>query len=314
MKSASCQYKLLENAYIGVKVRMTGDRSTVPFKNLPMKGVKIVNYNKQGFNITHPDLPRSVWLDFRQLPLTKLCINNGVIEDEITFVENIVAHEMEFIKTDQLDYLELLDIREREKTKNFVTVNDISIGDEVRSALCESGSSMIYLGTFYVKTVDVINNYDYGYRSYPKVTYTYHMDPKSPLRAFFLVKRNNGQYVIKNYPITNKVILSLENLNVHHAAFDDINTREYLMKQGCEQSYIIRSYINRSKDYYVKHDYSNDLSVWVIDGYPMEKNDYYFIDCDYIDAAKEGIDLRAKEYLEQFWNIKLEPWNAKNRR
>jgi len=72
MKSASCSIKLLENAYVGVGVRMTGDKSTVPFKNVPMKGVTITNYDIHGFELTHPALPRVIWVDFDQLPLTKL--------------------------------------------------------------------------------------------------------------------------------------------------------------------------------------------------------------------------------------------------
>ena len=187
MKSSSCSIKLLEKAYIGIRVRMTSDKSTLPFDNKPMKDVTIIDYNIQGFKLTHPSLPKTVWVDFKQLPLTNLTIINGVIKDEITFVENIIVHQMELIKTDMLDYIELLDIKEKEKQKTFITLSDVKPGDLVMSSLCENGEPMIYLGTWYTKNINIERRY--GYNNEAK---KYHLSKLSPQRAFFLIKSSNG--------------------------------------------------------------------------------------------------------------------------
>jgi hypothetical protein len=183
MKTSSCSIKLLEKAYIGERVRMSSDSSTVPFKNTPMKGVKIIGYSTLGFRLSHPNLPKEVWVDFHQLPLTQLNILNGEIQNEITFVENIINHKMELIKTDMLDYIELLDIRFREQFKKILTLSDIALGDTITSALCENGEPMIYLGSWYTKGIIKEKWYSYGNRI-PK----YYLSNVSPLRAFFLVK------------------------------------------------------------------------------------------------------------------------------
>jgi len=85
----TCSIKLLKKAYIGVGVRMTSGKETVPFNNIPMKGMVIENYSSDGFQINHENFPESVWVKFEQLPLTRLTIKNGVIEDEITFVQYV---------------------------------------------------------------------------------------------------------------------------------------------------------------------------------------------------------------------------------
>jgi hypothetical protein len=193
MISSNCSIKLLEKAYIGVRVRMSSDKSTVKFDNVPMKGVKIVGYSSDGFHISHPSLPKTVWVDFDQLPLTNLTIVNGVIEDEITFVENIRRHQMELIKTDMLDYIELIHIRDNEKNKEFVTLAQLTPGDIVKSALCNGGSEMVFLGLFYSKEIKTKRNYSYSYydRNKPD-TYTYTIDKYSPRKAYFLVKGNRS--------------------------------------------------------------------------------------------------------------------------
>lgn len=184
MISSNCSIKLLDNVHIGCRVRMTSDKSTLPFKNEPMKCMKIVKYNDQGFLLSHRNLPKPVWVDFCQLPLTNLTIINGVIQDEITFVENINQHRMELIKTDFLDYIELLDIKSREKTKEYHTVHSIGLGDVVKSALCNGGKEMIFLGNFYTKEINIKYNHSY-YNSHSDNEY--YLSKNSPRKSIFLV-------------------------------------------------------------------------------------------------------------------------------
>ena len=104
----TCSIKLLKTAYIGVGIRMTKDKNCETFNNVPMTGMKIEDYSNLGFKISHPSLPKIFWVEFDQLPLTRLKIINGVIQDEITFVENIVNHRMQLIRTLDTEYVDLL--------------------------------------------------------------------------------------------------------------------------------------------------------------------------------------------------------------
>lgn len=53
---------------------MSKDKSTVPFDNIPMKDIEIIQCSSDGFRIKHPNFPKEVWVDFEQLPLTRLTI------------------------------------------------------------------------------------------------------------------------------------------------------------------------------------------------------------------------------------------------
>ena len=44
-KMNTCSIKLLKEAHVGMGVRMTSDKNTVPFKNEPMTGMVIEDYN-----------------------------------------------------------------------------------------------------------------------------------------------------------------------------------------------------------------------------------------------------------------------------
>lgn len=289
MKSSSCSYKLLEKAHIGQRVRMTGDRSTKPFDNVPMKDMKIIEYDKMGFKISHPSLPKQIYVDFKQLPLTKLTIVNGVIKDEITFVENIVRHEMELIKTDMLDYIELLDIRSREKDKTFVTLSQIKPGDLVKSALCESSEPMIYLGTWFTK--DFKSDRTYGYRD---DNVTHRLYEVSPKRAFFLIKSasGNGKYSFLNYPVTSKVILTMEPTNVTADIFKDtVANREFI-----DANYLQYNYYHKVK---------NTKKVMDIEGYVIQHSTYEHPEMTYISPVKEKINEEAKAFIESRYGIKL---------
>jgi len=186
----TCSIKLLKNAHIGAGVRMSSGRDTVPFENIPMKGLLIEDYNKLGFKISHENLPKTIWVNFDQLPLTRLKIENGVIQDEITFVENIVRHEMQLIRTLDTEYMDLIytekALAEKEKGGDIISISQAKAGHVYIGAQCKENIPMIYLGTWYTKGIYRNRNYNYGWgsRSQPD---TFHLEKQSPERAFFLV-------------------------------------------------------------------------------------------------------------------------------
>lgn len=148
-KITSCSIKYLKTAYIGNSVRLTGGKDTVKFENKPLRNVEIVSYDHQGFRLNHPDLPKECWLDFSQLPLKKLTLVNGIIIDEITFVENIVAHCTEFVKTDSEEYLMALSEFQLDSKIEFLSPAKFRCGDILVSGQCKESIELVYLGTFF---------------------------------------------------------------------------------------------------------------------------------------------------------------------
>jgi hypothetical protein len=155
-----------------------------------MSDVKIEKYTVQGFELSHKILPKNIWVDFHQFPLTNLTIINGIVKDEITFVENINGHYMELIKTDMLDYIELLSIRQNEVKIKYYTPFTINPGDIVKSALCNGGAEMIFLGNFYTKNIEEQTSYGRNYYRDYSTTKDYYLSKNSPQRALFLIKDN----------------------------------------------------------------------------------------------------------------------------
>jgi len=189
--SNTCSIRSLKNAHIGAAVRMTSDKSTLPFENVPMKGLTIVKYDKLGFQISHPNLPKQVYVNFDQLPLTRLTMKNGVIEDEITFVENIVNHQMQLIRTLDTEYIDMI-YKEKaleQKQDEIIPISQAIPGQIYIGAQCEEGNEMIYLGTFYIKEIKSHTDYSYGrsWRGGDQATTKTYMHKLTPQRAFFAV-------------------------------------------------------------------------------------------------------------------------------
>jgi len=186
----TCSIRSLKRAFIGNGVRMSSDKNTVSFENVPMKGMLIESYNEQGFRISHPALPKAVWVNFEQLPLTRLQINNGVISDEITFVENIVNHQMQLIRTLDTEYIDMI-YKEKaldEKKEEIIPISAAIPGKIYVGAQCEKGTEMIFLGIFFIKTMRVQANYGYhNYGSRGENLSKYYFEKLSPPRAFFAV-------------------------------------------------------------------------------------------------------------------------------
>jgi hypothetical protein len=200
----NCSYRILKDVHIGLRVRKTKDKKTVPFKNDPMTDVKLVSWNDQGFELAHPDLPKNIWVDFYQLPLDSIQMEYGVIKNPITFVEEIRnGGSMVLIRTDTLDYMEMLhDKKQKEEAKTY-GVKDLVPGDRAISAICKEGNVMVYLGTFNVATISTKHSYGYGYG---RATQYYQYIDETPERAFFAYEMPNGKYQVSDYPLSNKVV------------------------------------------------------------------------------------------------------------
>ena len=200
----NCSYRILKDVHIGLRVRKTKDKTTVPFKNDPMTGVKIERWNDQGFQLSHPDLPKNIWVDFYQLPLDKIQLEYGIIKNPITFVEEIMqGGSMVLVRADTLDYMEMLhDKKDKEEAKTY-SVRQLTPGDRVISAICKYGNVMVYLGTFNVATLSTKHQYSYGYSR--NTTHLKYID-ETPERAFFAYEMPDGKFRVDDYPISNKVV------------------------------------------------------------------------------------------------------------
>jgi len=189
----TCSIKLLKNAHIGGGVRMSSGKDTVPFENVPMKLMHIEKYDKLGFFISHENLPRKIWVNFNQLPLTRLTICNGEIQDEITFVENIVMHQMQLIRTLDTEYMDLLyaekELDKKETGGDIIPISQAEAGNIYIGAQCKENIPMIYLGTWYAKGIYRNHEYGWGYNSRQRDAF--HLDKQSPQRAFFLMDSTN---------------------------------------------------------------------------------------------------------------------------
>lgn len=183
----NCSYRILENVHIGLRVRKTKDKTTVPYKNEPITDVYIQSWNNQGFQLKHEAFPtkdNTVWLDFGQLPLNQLNIEMGYIKNPIVFVEAIMSYggttSMVFLRADTFDYLELLEDKKNKEESRILKIKDLKIGDQVVSSLCREGNPMIYLGTFV--SVDIRKRYNYG--RYSSGSYPYSIE-STPKHAYF---------------------------------------------------------------------------------------------------------------------------------
>jgi len=255
----NCSYRILEEGiHIGLRVRKTKDKTTVPFDNKPMKDMKLENYDKLGFYLSHPSLPKRIWVDFDQLPLKTLNIERGVIKDELTFVEEVADFGvMKLVRTETFDYLELLDDLNKKKESKRYKLATLSIGDTVVSCICRNSLKMIYLGTF--------NVHNYTKRSYNSGGgyYSRHRSneeskryifPDNVLRrAFFMFPSEDGKsFAIKSYPTSNKYILELyKHEDVKEVRFEDQKTNSDILTKA----------IHKHAGYTIKDDSPNAISI-----------------------------------------------------
>jgi hypothetical protein len=298
----NCSYRILKNVNIGASVRKTSDKNTVPFNNEPMTGMKIESWNKQGFILSHPDLPevpyhqnkKEVWLDFEQLPLNQLNIEMGIIKNPLTFVESIVGRggtSMVLIRADTFDYLELVDDKKAKDEATKYKPTDLKIGDQVISCLCREGNVMIYMGKFV--PVKFKRPYGYSYSNSERRAYI----ESAPERYYFAYPQPDGTYTIKDYPLTNKTVVELymasdKGKKIEETRFNDYDTN-YRM--------IMHNLFNKT-DYQKKHKCTDYL--YLEDEDPtnafdfINKPNYGNHQIAYVGTSKEGILDKAVEFYK----------------
>lgn len=331
----TCSIKFLPKAYIGNGVRITSDKNTVEFENKPMTGMKIEDYTQRGFRISHPNLPKPVWVDFDQLPLTRLTIKNGIIEDEITFVENIVNHRMQLIRTLDTEYIDLI-YKEKsleDKKDQIISITAAVPGDIYIGAQCEEGNEMIFLGLFYTKGVKSPNYWYKRDRNNKK-----YLLKSTPQRAFFAVPHNelskeeekaiqrkyypDGEYHKLNgtYEERQKVFRLCEKEKAE--ALKNSTTKRYKLLNFAVTSKRIKKVIVTKKSNEVFKDESQNLQAIisltnVLYGclnYPKPNINYvlvnqYSFDCDFIIVSKQknNIEEDARKHYTEYYNQLLEP-------
>ena len=236
----NCKYRILKKAHIGLRVRITPEKGkTVPFDNIPMTGMKIEKWCKDGFYLSHSTLPKSIWVDFHQMPLDNIIINHGIIESPITFVEEVhTGGSMILMRADTFDYLEMLqDVKDLE-INNTYSISKLEIGERVISTTCKDSRKMIYLGTFYCLELFHTDSftvplYQYG-RKRELIKKNYYLD-NIYQRAIFLYEDDN---TLHSFSLTNKTIKSFykcsdRGLGGFNEEYKDVNeNRQMLMSFG----------------------------------------------------------------------------------
>lgn len=291
----NCSYRILKDVHIGLRVRKTKDKTTVPFKNEPMTNVKLVTWNDQGFQLSHPDLPKNIWVDFYQLPLDKLQMEYGVIKNPITFVEEIrTGGSMVLVRADTLDYMEMLhDKKDKDEAKKY-TIKELVPGDRVISCLCKQGNVMVYLGTFSIATMKRQRNYSYGYGR-DRGSYEYATIDTTPERVFFAYEMPNGKYQINAYPIKNKTVLEMYRCDDKgtHRTNEEFTSIEANLE-------IIHNKIFASKySYYVQYIDESEKKKYPHIEVSLGYHDYPV----YIQCGKENVRKNAFEYLKGADNL-----------
>lgn len=300
----NCQYRILKNVHIGQRVRKTKDKKTVPFDNEPMVDVKIESVNSKGYILSHPSLPKNIWVDFHQIDIRHMHIEYGVIKNEITFVEQVMhGGWMELIRTDTLDYQELLVDKKHKEEANLYKVSDLKPGDNIISAICKEGNVMTFMGVFH--QVNYENLYNWGYRrrdNDPKLLYI----KATPKRAFFAIEEN-GKYRIKSYPTSNKFIKQLYKAeDKGKPAFNELFKYE---KDNLNMLFY--------ENFIAKQTY---LALPLLEEAAKEFGTYDFIDASghygreilYFAKDKKDIVIKAMNFFKDCTTMKSTYWGYKN--
>jgi len=275
----SCSYRINEKMYIGATIRKTGDKSTIPYHNIPFKGSKIVTYNESAFVLSHEHFPKDINLDFAQIPLLDITLLNGIIQDELIFVEMLVGAQKsgsmaQLVKTDSDEYREFMADKIAKESRGTIKMKDLKPGDVVVSALCEDGVEMIYLGMFaqFKQYHGCVSNTIYSYRDLEKGE---HYGPaifatnKAVLYPHFAI-HDGKNYKIKTWPRTHKSLVDLFFDKKHVSRFEDLDKNMEL----------ISNYFNaipyyESKRYSRKNHVFKEYQSEMPDGFKDESSRYY---------------------------------------
>jgi hypothetical protein len=274
----NCSYRILKDVHIGVRVRKTKDKTTVPYKNEPITDVYIDDWTDQGFSLKHEAFPTSdnkIWLDFGQLPLNGLNIEMGFIKNPIVFVEALLYYggttSMVFIRADTFDYLELLEDHKYKVESEKLKPTQLKIGDQVISAICRESLPMIFLGRFR----SAIERQKYLYNRGTGSGYQYVVD-EAPEHAFFAYPQRDGSYNVESYPMTNKKIVELyraedKGKSFEETRFSDYETNKSLLQQVFDDPKI-KNYNERS------HIEGNPIGTVRLGGYHYYYYNTYLAD------------------------------------
>jgi len=293
----NCSYRILKDVHIGLRVRKTKDKKTVPFKNDPMTDVKLVSWNDQGFELAHPDLPKNIWVDFYQLPLDKIQMEYGVIKNPITFVEEIrEGGSMVLVRADTLDYMEMLhDKKEKEEAKTY-GIRELIPGDRTISAICKEGHTMVYLGTFSIARLGTKYNYGYG-----RNTTTYMYIDETPERAFFAYEMPNGVYKISDYAVSNKVVKEVYRCDDKGS----VRTNPLFLNEE-ENMEHIRDMMYTTR--YSNTKYPKEKRALVEEQYktgPIKLSNDNYIRYAHIQKGKNDIRKNAIEYIKENLDVEI---------
>ena len=292
----NCSYRILKDVHIGLRVRKTKDKTTVPYKNEPITDAYIEDWNDQGFRLKHEAFTttnNTIWLDFGQLPLNKLNIEMGYIKNPIVFVEQILSYggstSMVFLRADTFDYLELLEDHKYKVESEKLKPTQLKPGDQVISAICRESLPMIFLGRFRYATER--QHYVYG-RGHQYVV------DEAPEHAFFAYPQANGGYNIESYPMSNKKIIELyraedKGKSFEETAFNDFETNKKLLQAVLDDP-MIKQYNDRS------HIEGNPIRTIRLGGYHY----YYYL--TYLADGKLKKDKAIEEAKKYFENPELQ--------
>ena len=248
----NCSYRILKDVHIGVRVRKTKDKTTVPYKNEPITDAYIEDWNDQGFRLKHDAFTtpnNTIWLDFGQLPLNKINIDMGFIKNPIVFVEQILSYggstSMVFLRADTFDYLELLEDHNYKVESEKIKPTALKPGDQVISCICRESLPMIFLGRFR----HAIEREKYVYNRGTGSRYQYVVD-EAPEHAFFAYPQRDGSYNVESYPMTNKKIVELyraedKGKSFEETRFSDYETNKSILQQVFDDPKI-KNYNDRS--------------------------------------------------------------------
>lgn len=291
----NCSYRILKDVHIGVRVRKTKDKNTVPFKNEPMTNTKLVSWNDQGFELSHPDLPKNIWVDFWQLPLDQINLEMGVIKNPITFVERITGGvgtvAMVLLRCDTLDYMELLQDKSLKDEAKKYAPKELLPGDRVISCLCRESNVMVYLGTFSIATLDTRHNYSNGYGIRNRTNLAYHTFGSTPERAFFAYELPNGKYQINSYALTNKTVVEVYRCD--DKGSDRVNQEYVSIENNIE---LIKNKMYTGAEYWPS--YQGDLHEVEKNRFPNVAVSFGYKERPvYVQLGKLNVRKRAKDFL-----------------
>jgi hypothetical protein len=249
----NCSYRILKDVHIGVRVRKTKDKTTVPYKNEPITDAYIEDWNDQGFTLKHEAFTttnNTIWLDFSQLPLNKLVIQMGFIKNPIVFVEQILSYggstSMVLLRADTFDYLELLEDHKYKVESEKLKPTQLKPGDQVISAICRESLPMIFLGRFRYAT----ERQKYVYNRGRGTNYEFVVDDEAPEHAFFAYPQTDGGYNVESYPMTNKKIVELyraedKGKSFEENCFNDLEKNKNLLQSVLDDP-MIKNYNDKS--------------------------------------------------------------------